>query len=194
MYETEFAFIPNSRTESDRELTAAYQAATAFMQTAPLRPRVPTKRDLSQVSMYVAPAGHSGYSTSQVASAVLDVARGIRLKYAYAVAASEIVLPELDAHARRLRSAALAMRDARDAGSKFNVLASIELLRRMANARVELTQIRHQVNEETRPGPVISDLVADSEKAVEELQSGLQIAWPRRIFAERQWGFGSSTA
>lgn len=194
MYETDFPFIPNARTAADRELTEAYQAAVAFMHTASVRPQIPTTRDLSRLSMDMVPAGSSGYSTNQVSSAVLGAARGIRLKYAYAEAASEIVLQELDGHARRLRTAALAMREASDAGSLFNVLASAELLRRMANARLELAQTRQKVVDDTRPGPVISDLLADSKQAVEELQHGLQIAWPRRIFAERLWGFGSSTA
>lgn len=134
-----------------------------------------------------------GDSTNQVSSAVLDAARSVRLKYAYAAAACEIVLHELDERARRLRLAALAVRDAHDAGSMFNVLASNGLLHRMARARLELVQIRNKVDEDTHPGPVLSDLLVEAEKAVDELQSGLQIAWPRRIFAERQWGFGSST-
>jgi hypothetical protein len=190
MYETEFPFIPNARTEADRELTDAYQAAVAFMQTAPVRPQVPTSRELSQLSMAMVPTGGSGYSSNQVSGAVLGEARGVRLRYAYAAAVCEIVLTELDEHARRLRLAALAMRDADDAGSMFNVLASTELLRRMANARIELVQTRHKVVEDTRPGPVLSDLLADSKKAVGELQSALQVAWPRSIFAEREWGFG----
>lgn len=190
MYETEFPFIPNARTAADRELTESYQAAAAFMQTALLRPRVPRSRDVTQISMATVPDGDS---TNQVSSAVLDAARSVRLKYAYAAAACEIVLHELDERARRLRLAALAVRDAHDAGSMFNVLASNGLLHRMAHARLELVQIRNKVDEDTHPGPVLSDLHVEAEKAVDELQSGLQIAWPRRIFAERQWGFGSST-